>query len=134
MESEHAVTTCYRHAEVESYVRCTRCERVTCPDSMREAAVGFHCGMGTPLYLLAGLGSSVLELFLADPALPSPGRAWQGRLGGLLTGGAVAPAFAYAPRRPRRGLIQAAACVAVLALLVPATVARVGELTSGGVQ
>ncbi|MFJ4789191.1 rhomboid family intramembrane serine protease [Streptomyces sp. NPDC088794] len=43
MDSESAVTTCYRHPKVESHVRCTRCERHICPDCMREAAVGHQC-------------------------------------------------------------------------------------------
>ncbi|GEC04097.1 rhomboid family intramembrane serine protease [Streptomyces spinoverrucosus] len=43
MEPESTVTTCYRHPKVESYVRCTRCDRVICPDCMREAAVGHQC-------------------------------------------------------------------------------------------
>ncbi|KAB1145663.1 rhomboid family intramembrane serine protease [Streptomyces luteolifulvus] len=43
MESESTVTTCYRHPKVESYVRCTRCDRYICPDCMREAAVGHQC-------------------------------------------------------------------------------------------
>ncbi|MFF6997042.1 rhomboid family intramembrane serine protease [Streptomyces sp. NPDC008313] len=43
MESESAVTTCYRHPRVESHVRCTRCDRYICPDCMREAAVGHQC-------------------------------------------------------------------------------------------
>ncbi|MGW1891944.1 rhomboid family intramembrane serine protease [Streptomyces sp. NPDC002004] len=38
-----AVTTCYRHPAVESYVRCTRCDRYICPDCMRVAAVGHQC-------------------------------------------------------------------------------------------
>ncbi|MGW3143211.1 rhomboid family intramembrane serine protease [Streptomyces sp. NPDC001177] len=40
---ESTVTTCYRHPKVESYVRCTRCDRYICPDCMREAAVGHQC-------------------------------------------------------------------------------------------
>ncbi|MET8137534.1 rhomboid family intramembrane serine protease [Streptomyces sp. NPDC005251] len=43
MESESAVTTCYRHPKVESHVRCTRCDRYICPSCMREAAVGHQC-------------------------------------------------------------------------------------------
>jgi membrane associated rhomboid family serine protease len=35
--------TCYRHADRETYVRCTRCDRSICPDCMREASVGFQC-------------------------------------------------------------------------------------------
>ncbi|WP_128429126.1 rhomboid family intramembrane serine protease [Streptomyces cyaneus] len=41
--TESTVTTCYRHPKVESYVRCTRCDRFICPDCMREAAVGHQC-------------------------------------------------------------------------------------------
>ncbi|MHC3468703.1 rhomboid family intramembrane serine protease [Streptomyces sp. 7R007] len=43
MEPESAVTACYRHPQVESHVRCTRCDRYICPDCMREAAVGHQC-------------------------------------------------------------------------------------------
>ncbi|MFF4563364.1 rhomboid family intramembrane serine protease [Streptomyces sp. NPDC001435] len=43
MDAESTVTTCYRHPKVESYVRCTRCDRYICPDCMREAAVGHQC-------------------------------------------------------------------------------------------
>ncbi|MBC2905872.1 rhomboid family intramembrane serine protease [Streptomyces cupreus] len=302
MEPESTVTTCYRHPAVESYVRCTRCERFICPDCMREAAVGHQCVecvregaksvrqartivggriSGTPvvtyvlislnalaylaelvrpeiverfsmvaagmvgpdgahylyqsplpagfeaeglvagewerlitsaflhqeptggmfgplhivvnmfslwmlgravegmlgrtryltLYLLSALGGSVLVLLLDDPASPTLGASgaifglgaayyavarrigadmrgvnqfmaflllwllvsagltsWQGHLGGLLTGGVVALAYAYVPRGPRRVLIQAVACVAVLAVLVLAAVVKVGGL------
>ncbi|MFE7956886.1 rhomboid family intramembrane serine protease [Streptomyces sp. NPDC057413] len=304
MEPESAVTTCYRHPKVESYVRCTRCERYICPDCMREAAVGHQCvecvkegarsvrqartvvggkvaatpvltcvliGLnvlaylgelvrpeivdrfamlgarlvgpdgghyvyvgGFPagyhaeglvagewerlltgaflhsppaegtfgiahivmnmlalwqigrvseallgqvrylaLYLLSALGGSVLELLIADPAAESVGASgaifglgaayyvlarrmggdlrqvnrfmgflllwllisagltsWQGHLGGLLTGGLVALAYAYAPRDGRRALVQAGACVVVLALLALCAWGKVAELTS----
>ncbi|MDT9694532.1 rhomboid family intramembrane serine protease [Streptomyces sp. P17] len=302
MEPESTVTTCYRHPALESYVRCTRCERFICPDCMREASVGHQCvecvregaksvrqartivggrisrtpvvtyvlialnvlaylaevvrpaiverfsmvaarllgpdgayyvyQSGYPadyqaeglvagewerlitssflhleptegtfgllhivmnmfslwtlgravepmlgrsrylaLYLISALGSSVFELFLADPAQSSLGASgaifglgaayyvvarrigadmrainrfmgflllwllvsagltsWQGHLGGLLTGGVVALAYAYVPRGPRRVLIQAVACAAVLAVLVLAAVLKVAGL------
>ncbi|MEV5609307.1 rhomboid family intramembrane serine protease [Streptomyces sp. NPDC052225] len=35
--------TCYRHADTETHISCTRCERPICPDCMRDAAVGFQC-------------------------------------------------------------------------------------------
>jgi membrane associated rhomboid family serine protease len=40
---EQATTTCYRHPDRETHVRCTRCDRYICPECMREASVGFHC-------------------------------------------------------------------------------------------
>ncbi|WP_405642940.1 rhomboid family intramembrane serine protease [Streptomyces sp. NBC_00019] len=303
MEPESAVTTCYRHPQVESHVRCTRCERYICPDCMREAAVGHQCvecvkegarsirqartvvggrvsavplvtyvliglnvlaylgevirpeivdrfsmltaGLVGPdggpyvyqssypsdfhaegvvagqwerlltggflhleptegtfglmhivmnmwslwqlgrvvepmlgrvrylaLYLLSTVGGSVAVLLLAAPGEGAVGASgaifglgsayyvlarrvgadmgavnrlmvfllvwlvasaaftsWEGHLGGLLTGGAVTLAYAYAPRGPRRGLIQTVACVALLALLVVLSIAKVSELT-----
>lgn len=38
-----AVPTCYRHADRETRVRCTRCERPICPDCMLAAPVGHQC-------------------------------------------------------------------------------------------
>jgi membrane associated rhomboid family serine protease len=55
--------------------------------------------------------------------------AWQDHVGGLVTGALIAAAFAYAPRKNRTAL-QVAACVAVLAILVVATVLRTHQLTS----
>ncbi|MFG5719740.1 rhomboid family intramembrane serine protease [Streptomyces murinus] len=43
MAAESAVTTCFRHPRVESYVRCTRCDRFICPSCMRDASVGHQC-------------------------------------------------------------------------------------------
>lgn len=37
------VPTCYRHADRQTYVRCTRCGRFICGDCMRSAAVGHQC-------------------------------------------------------------------------------------------
>lgn len=302
MEPESHVTTCYRHPTVESYVSCVRCERIICPDCMREAAVGHQCvecvregaksvrqartvvggrisrtpvvtyaliavnvlaylaeivrpsivdrfamvpaAMVGPdglhyvyqspvplgfeaeglvagewerlltsaflhleptegtfglahvvmnmlslwmigravetmlgrvrylaLYLLSALGGSVLVLLLDDPGTTTLGASgaifglgaayyvvaqrvgadmrgvnrfmgflllwlllsagltsWQGHLGGLLTGGAVALAYAYVPPGPRRTLIQAAACAAAVTVLVVLALARVEGL------
>ncbi|KUN86718.1 rhomboid family intramembrane serine protease [Streptomyces bungoensis] len=56
---------------------------------------------------------------------------WQGHLGGLLAGGTVTLAYAYAPRGGRRTLLQAGACVALLALLVVLAVVKVSSLEAG---
>jgi membrane associated rhomboid family serine protease len=34
---------CYRHADRETWVSCTRCERPICPECLRPASVGFQC-------------------------------------------------------------------------------------------
>ncbi|MEU5362902.1 rhomboid family intramembrane serine protease [Streptomyces sp. NPDC005925] len=307
MDPESTVTTCYRHPEVECYVRCTRCERFICPGCMREAAVGHQCpecvrqgarsvrqartlvggritavpvatyalialnvlaylaetvrpelvdrfamvgarlagpdggfyvfqpeysadfdaqgvvagewyrmltgaflhlepAEGTfgiahivmnmlalwqlgrvvevqlgrvrylALYLMSALGGSVLVLLATDAGQSTVGASgalfgvgaayyvvarrvgadmaavnrsmaflllwlllsarwasWQAHVGGLLVGGAVALAYAYAPRDRRRVPVQAGACLGLLALLAVLTVAGVTDLTGGGV-
>ncbi|WP_115788391.1 rhomboid family intramembrane serine protease [Arthrobacter silvisoli] len=52
------------------------------------------------------------------------GIAWQAHLGGFITGALGAAAVAYAPRGPRRALVQAGGLVAVAVLLVLVTVLR----------
>ncbi|MET7983436.1 MULTISPECIES: rhomboid family intramembrane serine protease [unclassified Streptomyces] len=306
MESESAVTTCYRHPKVESHVRCTRCDRYICPGCMREASVGHQCvecvkegaksirqartafggristvpavtyvliglnvlaylaellrssfvdrfamlgaGLGDSdgnhyfwdaahssfyhpeglvagewyrlltgaflhlpptqgtfgiahiamnmfalwnigrtveaqlgrvrylaLYLLSALGGSVLVLLIApdQQTIGASGAifgvsaayyvmarrlgadmagvnrfmaglliwlvisagltSWQGHLGGLLAGGLVTAAFAYAPRGPRRALVQSAVCVGLLAVLLVLAVLKVSALRTGAV-
>ncbi|MFJ3642222.1 rhomboid family intramembrane serine protease [Streptomyces sp. NPDC090108] len=56
---------------------------------------------------------------------------WEGHLGGLLAGGVVTLAYAYAPRDGRRALVQAGACAALLALLVVLAVVKVSSFTGG---
>lgn len=34
---------CYRHPDREAYISCQRCERLICPECMRDASVGFQC-------------------------------------------------------------------------------------------
>jgi membrane associated rhomboid family serine protease len=55
------------------------------------------------------------------------GIAWQAHVGGLLTGGLLTAAYAYAPRS-QRTLVQAGATVAVVAVLVIAVLARTHQL------
>jgi membrane associated rhomboid family serine protease len=56
--------------------------------------------------------------------------AWQAHIGGLLTGALLTAAYAYAPPR-HRTVVQAAATVAVVALIVVAVMIRNGQITSG---
>jgi membrane associated rhomboid family serine protease len=58
--------------------------------------------------------------------------AWQAHIGGLLTGALLTAAYAYAPLR-NRAAVQAAATVAVVALMVIAVVVRNHQLASGAV-
>ncbi len=52
---------------------------------------------------------------------------WQGHIGGLITGAAVAAAFAYAPRAQRTA-VQAGACTAILVLIVAIVLWRTADL------
>ncbi|MET9968037.1 rhomboid family intramembrane serine protease [Streptomyces sp. NPDC006356] len=102
-------------------------------------ASGAIFGLGAAYYVLArrvGADMRTVNRFMAFLLLwllLSAGlTSWQGHLGGLLTGAAVTLAYAYAPRTPRRALIQTAACVSVLVLLAVVALAKVSELTGGG--
>jgi membrane associated rhomboid family serine protease len=55
------------------------------------------------------------------------GIAWQAHVGGLLTGGLLTAAYAYAPRN-HRTLVQVGATVAVVAVLVVAVLTRNHQL------
>jgi membrane associated rhomboid family serine protease len=41
--SGSGVPTCFRHAERETYLSCTRCGRPACPECLRSAPVGQQC-------------------------------------------------------------------------------------------
>src|SRR5262249_46623511 len=53
--------------------------------------------------------------------------AWQAHVGGLIAGGLIAAAYAYAPRKGQV-LTQAAATLAVLAIVVIIVVVRTGQI------
>jgi membrane associated rhomboid family serine protease len=57
--------------------------------------------------------------------------AWQDHIGGLLTGGLLTAAYAYAPRKNRLAL-QVAATVALVALIAVAIAIRNGQVTGVG--
>jgi membrane associated rhomboid family serine protease len=56
------------------------------------------------------------------------GISWQGHIGGLITGSALALAYAYAPRQSRT-LVQLSASLAVVAAVVVLVALRTGQLT-----
>jgi membrane associated rhomboid family serine protease len=58
-----------------------------------------------------------------------PGIAWQAHVGGLVTGGLLTAAYAYAPRS-QRVLVQAGATAIVLAVLVIAVLVRDSQLAA----
>ncbi len=62
-----------------------------------------------------------------------PSIAWQDHVGGLLTGGLLTAAYAYAPRR-QRALVQGAATAAVVALLVVAVLTRNHQLLTSSLR
>jgi membrane associated rhomboid family serine protease len=75
---------------------------------------------------------AILFLIAINLALPLfiPGIAWQAHVGGLITGGLVTAAYAYAPR-DRRVLWQVAATVIVVAALVIAVLTRNHQILTG---
>ncbi|MET9905904.1 rhomboid family intramembrane serine protease [Streptomyces sp. NPDC006476] len=106
------------------------------PDTPTLGASGAIFGLGAAYYVMArrlGADMSQVNRFMAGLLLwllISAGlTSWQGHLGGLLAGAVVTVAFAYAPRDQRRTLVQAGACVTLLALLVILAMAKVAELT-----
>ncbi|MEF9903167.1 rhomboid family intramembrane serine protease [Streptomyces sp. P9-A2] len=111
------------------------------PQEAVVGASGAIFGLGAAYYVVArriGADMQAVNRFMAGLLLwlviSAVVTSWEGHLGGLLAGGAVAVAFAYVPRGRRRTLLQAGACLALLALLVVLAVAKVSELTGGGVS
>lgn len=108
------------------------------PEQLTVGASGAVFGLGAAYYVMArrlGADMGPVNRYMAGLLLwmvVSAGFAsWQGHLGGLLAGGVVTAAYAYAPRSGRRALVQAAACAALLALLVLCAWGKVVGLTGG---
>jgi membrane associated rhomboid family serine protease len=74
----------------------------------------------------------VLFLIAINLALPLfvGGIAWQDHVGGLITGGVITAAYAYAPRE-RRALVQVGATVLVVAVLIIAVLVRNHQILTG---
>jgi membrane associated rhomboid family serine protease len=66
---------------------------------------------------VVGLIAINLAITFVIPALGGQNISWQGHIGGLVTGAAVAAIYAYAPRE-RRTLIQVSATVAILVVFL----------------
>lgn len=108
------------------------------PTTSTVGASGALFGVSAAYYVLArrlGADPRSVNRFMAGLllwlVLSAAITSWQGHLGGLLTGSAVALGFAYAPRDGRRALIQAGACVAVLVVLVLLAVGMASALKNG---
>ncbi|MFF4523867.1 rhomboid family intramembrane serine protease [Streptomyces bluensis] len=108
------------------------------PTTSTVGASGALFGVSAAYYVLArrlGADPRSVNRFMAGLllwlVLSAAITSWQGHLGGLLTGSAVALAFAYAPRGGRRTLVQAGACVVLLAVLVLLAVGMASALKNG---
>lgn len=71
----------------------------------------------------------VLVLFLVWMVISAAVTSWEGHLGGLVTGGAIAVAYAYAPRH-QRVVVHIVASVGVLTLLVMLVALKTSQLTT----
>ncbi|MER5444307.1 rhomboid family intramembrane serine protease [Streptomyces sp. NPDC002764] len=106
------------------------------PTTPTLGASGAIFGLGAAYYVMArrlGADMNAVNRFMAGLLLwlvvSAWATSWQGHLGGLLAGGVVTLAYAYAPRDSRRTLVQVGACLTLLALLVILAMAKAAELT-----
>ncbi|MEU1403591.1 rhomboid family intramembrane serine protease [Streptomyces sp. NPDC005728] len=112
-------------------------ELLIAPDELSVGASGAIFGLGAAYWVMGrrlGHDMQAVNRYMTDLLLwlvISAGMtSWQGHLGGLLAGGAVTLAYAYAPRDGRRVLVQAGVCVALSALLPALTWVKVSGLTA----
>ncbi|MET7321146.1 rhomboid family intramembrane serine protease [Streptomyces sp. NPDC005549] len=113
----------------------------TDPGQASVGASGAVFGVGAAYYVLhrrLGADTARVNRFMAGLLLwlvvSAWFTSWQGHLGGLLVGGALALAFAYAPRDGRRVAVQAGTGAALVVLLAVTAAVKVSELTGGGLS
>ncbi|MEU3981786.1 rhomboid family intramembrane serine protease [Streptomyces sp. NPDC026672] len=111
-------------------------ELLIAPDALSVGASGAIFGLGAAYWVMGRrLGYDMAEVnrfmsgLLLWLVISAWITSWEGHLGGLLAGGAVTLAYAYAPRDGRRTLIQAGTCVALLVLLLVLAYAKASRLT-----
>jgi hypothetical protein len=75
---------------------------------------------------------AIVFLIALNLALPFVvgGIAWQAHVGGLITGGLITAAYAYAPRK-NRTLFQVGVTVLVIAVMVVAVIVRNHQILTG---
>ncbi|WP_399883908.1 rhomboid family intramembrane serine protease [Streptomyces sp. BBFR51] len=113
---------------------------LTDPGQVSVGASGAVFGVGAAYYVLhrrLGADMARVNRFMAGLVLwllvSAAFTSWQGHLGGLLVGGALALAFAYAPRDGRRVAVQAGAGAGLVVLLAVTAAVKVSEMTGGGI-
>lgn len=106
------------------------------PTSSAVGASGAIFGLAAAYYVtsrrlnrLSGDARQVMVLFVVWMVISAAVTSWEGHLGGLLTGGAVAVAYAYAPRQ-QRAIVHIVASVGALTLLVMLVALKTSQLTA----
>ncbi|MEU1126262.1 rhomboid family intramembrane serine protease [Streptomyces sp. NPDC005899] len=109
---------------------------VLAPDTLTVGASGAIFGLGAAYYVISRrLGRDMqpvnrfMAVLLLWMAVSAAVTSWQGHLGGLLTGGLVTYALAYAPVRLRTSVAQCAGGAALLVVLALVVAVRTASLT-----
>ncbi|MER6996350.1 rhomboid family intramembrane serine protease [Streptomyces sp. NPDC000410] len=106
------------------------------PDDLVVGASGAIFGLGGAFYVISRRLNHDMRAvnrfmggFLLWMLISAAFTSWEGHLGGLLAGGALTAAFAYAPQS-RRTVLHAVACAGMLALLVTLVALKTSSLTA----